>query len=130
MDDSPTRSFGDGRCARPPPTLKCRRNPSAGGSPRSIARDAQRSRRVQEAGRAGRVASARRVVQLASDHLAPAARARGASPRALRPSERQAVLDILHSDRFVDQLPAEIHATLLQAAFTGHDAYSGEPECS
>ena len=37
-----------------------------------------------------------------------------ASPRALRPDERQAVLDVLHSDRFVDQAPAEVHATLLE----------------
>jgi len=41
-------------------------------------------------------------------------RARAASPRALRPGERQAVLDVLHSDRFVDQSPAEVHATLLE----------------
>jgi putative transposase len=40
--------------------------------------------------------------------------ARAASPRALAPSERQAVLDVLHSDRFVDQSPAEVHATLLE----------------
>src|SRR3972149_3571486 len=40
--------------------------------------------------------------------------ARAASPRALRPRERQAVLDVLHSDRFVDQSPAEVHATLLE----------------
>ena len=40
--------------------------------------------------------------------------ARAASPRALRPGERQAVLDMLHSDRFVDQSPAEVHATLLE----------------
>jgi len=41
-------------------------------------------------------------------------RARGASPRALQPDERHAVLDVLHSERFVDQSPAEIHATLLE----------------
>jgi len=40
--------------------------------------------------------------------------ARRASPRALRPEERQAVLDVLHSERFVDQAPAEVHATLLE----------------
>ena len=40
--------------------------------------------------------------------------ARAAPPRALAPSERQAVLDVLHSDRFVDQSPAEVHATLLE----------------
>lgn len=40
-------------------------------------------------------------------------RARAASRRALPPDQRQAVLDILHSDRFVDQSPAEVHATLL-----------------
>lgn len=38
---------------------------------------------------------------------------RAASSRALVPAERQAVLDVLHSERFVDQSPAEVHATLL-----------------
>jgi putative transposase len=41
-------------------------------------------------------------------------RVRRASPRALRPDERQAVLDVLHSERFVDHAPAEVHATLLE----------------
>jgi putative transposase len=36
------------------------------------------------------------------------------SPRALVPAERQAILDALHSERFVDQSPAEVHATLLE----------------
>src|SRR5439155_1297910 len=35
-------------------------------------------------------------------------------PRALDPVERQAVLDMLHSERFCDQSPAEVHATLLE----------------
>ncbi len=35
------------------------------------------------------------------------------SPRALLPRERQAVLDALHSERFVDQAPREVYATLL-----------------
>lgn len=35
-------------------------------------------------------------------------------PRALDPVERQAVLDVLHSKRFCDQSPAEVHATLLE----------------
>jgi putative transposase len=39
---------------------------------------------------------------------------RAASPRALVPAERQAVLDVLHSERFVDQSPAEVQATLLE----------------
>ena len=30
------------------------------------------------------------------------------------PAERQVVLDTLHSERFVDQSPAEVHATLLE----------------
>jgi putative transposase len=38
---------------------------------------------------------------------------RAPSPRALVPAERQAILDALHSERFVDQSPAEVHATLL-----------------
>ena len=40
--------------------------------------------------------------------------ARAASVRALVPAERQAVLDVLHSERFVDQSPAEVQATLLE----------------
>ena len=44
---------------------------------------------------------------------APATRPR-ASPRALDATERQAVLDVLHSERFIDQSPAEVHATLLE----------------
>jgi transposase InsO family protein len=39
---------------------------------------------------------------------------RAASPRALVPAERQTVLDMLHSERFVDQSPAEFQATLLE----------------
>jgi len=35
------------------------------------------------------------------------------SPRALEPEEHQAVLDVLHSERFVDRSPAEVCATLL-----------------
>ena len=34
-------------------------------------------------------------------------------PRALSQAERQAILDVLHSDRFVDMAPAEVWATLL-----------------
>ena len=33
--------------------------------------------------------------------------------RALRPEEREAVLEVLHSERFVDQAPAEVYARLL-----------------
>jgi putative transposase len=39
---------------------------------------------------------------------------RASSPRALVPAERQAVLDALHSERFMDQSPAEVHAALLE----------------
>lgn len=35
------------------------------------------------------------------------------SPRALRPEERAKVLEVLHEERFVDQAPAEVYATLL-----------------
>ncbi len=38
-------------------------------------------------------------------------RSRAPSRRALGTTERQAVLDVLHSERFVDQSPAEVHAT-------------------
>jgi len=34
--------------------------------------------------------------------------------RALRPSERQEVIEVLHSERFVDQAPAQVVAALLQ----------------
>ena len=43
-----------------------------------------------------------------------AGRPRAPSSRALVPAERQAVLDVLHSERFVDQSPAEVQATLLE----------------
>lgn len=35
------------------------------------------------------------------------------SPRALLPHETQAVLDVLHGERFMDQAPPEVYATLL-----------------
>ena len=38
---------------------------------------------------------------------------RPAPPRALAPSERQGVLETLHAKRFLDQAPAQVHATLL-----------------
>jgi putative transposase len=41
------------------------------------------------------------------------AASRPAPPRALSVVERQEVLDVLHTDRFVDQAPAEVYATLL-----------------
>jgi putative transposase len=44
----------------------------------------------------------------------PTPTVRAASPRALVPAERQAVLDVLHSERFVDQSPAEVQAMLLE----------------
>jgi putative transposase len=40
-------------------------------------------------------------------------RPRGRQPRALSQRERQDVLDVLHSDRFVDKAPAAVYATLL-----------------
>lgn len=45
--------------------------------------------------------------------MAEPPRPRPAPPRTLGPSERQSVLDTLHSDRFVDQAPAQVHAALL-----------------
>ena len=42
-----------------------------------------------------------------------ASRARRPQPRALSPTERAEVLGILHQERFVDQAPATIYATLL-----------------
>ena len=40
-------------------------------------------------------------------------RARRPHPRALSVAERQAVADVLHSERFSDMAPAEVYATLL-----------------
>ena len=45
---------------------------------------------------------------------APPASPRAPSPRGLDAPERQAVLDVLHSERFVDQSPTAVHATLLE----------------
>ena len=39
--------------------------------------------------------------------------ARPSPPRTLSSSERQEVLDVLHTERFVDKAPAEVYATLL-----------------
>ncbi len=44
---------------------------------------------------------------------APSPRLRPLPARALTPAERQAVLDTLHEERFVDLAPAEVYATLL-----------------
>ncbi len=41
------------------------------------------------------------------------AKPRPTPPRALSAEERRTVLDTLHSERFVDQAPAEVYATLL-----------------
>ena len=47
---------------------------------------------------------------------APVARTPPPTPaRALDATERQAVLDVLHSERFCDAAPAEVYATLLDA---------------
>lgn len=43
----------------------------------------------------------------------PVAEPRPRPERALTTAEREAVLEVLHSERFVDQTPAEVYATLL-----------------
>jgi len=43
----------------------------------------------------------------------PAPRKRPSPPRALTSQEQQEVLDVLHSERFVDQAPQEVYAALL-----------------
>ena len=43
-------------------------------------------------------------------------RPRAPSPRALGAEERSVVLEVLHSERFVDRSPAEVYATLLDEA--------------
>lgn len=49
--------------------------------------------------------------QRSSQVIEPKSRPR--PPRSLSATEQQQVLDILHSERFVDQSPAEVYATLL-----------------
>jgi putative transposase len=44
----------------------------------------------------------------------PRPRGGGTQPRALSAGERQAVLEVLHSERFRDAAPAEVYATLLE----------------
>ena len=51
-----------------------------------------------------------RQPKLATEPKLPRAR----HPRSLGPDERQAILDTLHSERFSDASPAEVHATLLE----------------
>src|SRR4051794_9409435 len=46
--------------------------------------------------------------------VATCARPRRSPPRALSPEERQMVLDVANSDRFVDAAPVEIVNTLLE----------------
>ena len=73
---------------------------------------------VTEAAPAMRTAPACRALGLPRASLyrgrrpAAVARPRPTPPRALDPGERQGVLDLLHT-RFVDQPPAQVHATLL-----------------
>jgi putative transposase len=47
---------------------------------------------------------------------------RARHPRSLGPDERQTILDTLHSERFCDASPAEVHATLLE-----EETYLGSP---
>ena len=51
-----------------------------------------------------------RQERLSADSLPPTS---GRSPRALEEDERQAILDLLHAERFWDASPAEVYATLL-----------------
>ena len=44
----------------------------------------------------------------------PAARPRPRPPLALRPHEQEEALGVLHSERFVDQAPRAVYATLLE----------------
>jgi putative transposase len=50
----------------------------------------------------------------------PIAHRERCQPRALDPAERQAILEVLHSERFTDAAPAEVWATLLdEGAYLG-----------
>lgn len=54
-----------------------------------------------------------RAVLYRQRHPRPAPKARPTPARALSTAEREQVLAVLHSDRFVDQAPATVYATLL-----------------
>ena len=56
----------------------------------------------------------RRTRAPARQPVPPPASAPGAPARALSEPERQEVLQLLHSERFVDAAPAQVHATLLE----------------
>ena len=55
----------------------------------------------------------RHRVSPAPERAAPIAHRDRPQPRALSEAEQQAILDVLHSQRFVDMAPAEVWATLL-----------------
>jgi putative transposase len=44
-------------------------------------------------------------------------------PRALQATERQQVLEVLHAERFWDQAPASVYATLLDEGLPGLDLH-------
>ena len=54
-----------------------------------------------------------RATYYRSQRQSPPARRRSRPPRALDDAERARVLDTLNDERFVDQPPAQVHATLL-----------------
>jgi len=56
---------------------------------------------------------ARATLYRRRNRLSPLDRSRPRQPRSLDDEERQKVLDVLHSDRFVDKAPAAVYATLL-----------------
>lgn len=56
---------------------------------------------------------ARRDTALRASTSPPVSTVDPPHPRALRPDERQAVLEVLHSPRFQDRSPTEVYATLL-----------------
>ena len=58
-------------------------------------------------------ASLYRMRRTADPDLEASRLPRPAPPRALAPVEREAILDTLHCERFIDHAPAQVHATLL-----------------
>lgn len=80
------------------------------------------------------LASRATLYRHARPRLVQIARPRPAPPRALSTTERSAVLDVLHSPRFQDLAPAQVHATLLDestylcSARTMHRVLAGRGE--
>ena len=105
-----TRSWGRSPRARTPSRGRRHDRPGRRRTRRAHRRAGwvRRHRRRRRPATTGATASARHL-----QRPAPIPHRERPQPRALSAQEQQAILDVLHSDRFVDMSPAEVWATLL-----------------